>query len=436
MSVDVKSLDRERVRRFSESRKEPPWMTDLRVQALAKAEQLPWPKVEKMRIERWPLQVVQPAGLVQEKEPAADASVLYALTQDMPWLDDAAPNLLVQENGVSRFVRLDEDLKRQGVILTGLDEALREHEALVREHFMKAVDVEENRFTALHAGLWDGGVFIYVPRNVEVQVPVQFLYRYTGQGYGGYPHVLVVADENSSLTVVENSISDAVASGVHIGVTEVHVKRGARVRYVSVHLFHEAVVDVTYRRAHVARDGRMEWILGEMNDGHTLAENDSLLRENGASSVSRLIAIGTGKQECSYRSRNRHIGQHTESEIFSRGVTRDASWLIMDGVTKIDKGARRADGRQEQKVLMLSERSRGDANPILYIDENDVQAGHAAGIGQVNPEQLYYLMSRGISKDEAERLIIMGFLEPVVTRIPVEGIRQQLLTVIERKLQA
>ncbi|OJF16553.1 MAG: hypothetical protein A6D91_11395 [Bacillaceae bacterium G1] len=117
-------------------------------------------------------------------------------------------------------------------------------------------------------------------------------------------------------------------------------------------------------------------------------------------------------------------------------MTRQAWWLIMDGVTKTDRGARRADGRQEQKVLMLSERSRGDANPILYIDENDVQAGHAAGIGQVNPEQLYYLMSRGISKDEAERLIIMGFLEPVVTRIPVEGIRQQLLTVIERKLQA
>jgi len=434
MSVDIKSLDQERIRRFSESRKEPQWMTELRIQAFEKAAQLPWPKVEKMRIQRWPLQVVQPSGGIQEE--AFDAAVLAAYKQDMPWLDDAAPNLLVQENGTTRFVRMDEELKRQGVILSGLTEALQEHEALVREHFMNAADVEENRFTALHAGLWNGGLFVYVPRNVEVQLPLQYLSYFTGQGNGCYPHVLIVADENSSLTVVENSVSHAAASGVHIGVTEVHVKRGARVRYVSVHLLHEGVVDVSYRRAHVDQDGRMEWVLGEMNDGHTLAENDSLLRENGASSVSRLIAIGTGKQQSNYQSRNRHIGQHTTSEIFSRGVTRDASWLIMDGVTKIDKGARRADGRQEQKVMMLSEQSRGDANPILYIDENDVQAGHAAGIGQVNPEQLYYLMSRGISKKEAERLIIMGFLEPVVSRIPVEGIRQQLLTVIERKLQA
>ncbi len=438
MSVDVTSLDREWIRRFSEARKEPSWMTELRMHAYELAAQLPLPKVEKMRLERWPLSAVRPSETgSQDTGPAVDPSVLSTLKRDMPWLDDAAANLLVQEDGQTRFVRLEEGLKRQGVVLTSLETALKEHETLVRDHFMKgAIAVDENRLTALHASLWSGGVFIYVPRNVEVEMPVQLLFRFLSQGHGCYPHVLIVADENSSLTVVENSGSDAVASGLHIAVTEVYVKRGARVRFASVHLFQESVIDVTFRRANVGQDGQMEWILGELNDGHTLAENYSILRENGGTSASRLITIGTGKQQCNYQSRNRHIGQHTESEIFSRGVTRDASWIIMDGVTKIDKGARRADGRQEQKVLMLSEQSRGDANPILYIDENDVQAGHAAGVGQVNPDQLYYLMSRGIPKEKAEQLIIMGFLEPVVTRIPVEGIRQQLLTVIERKLQA
>jgi len=437
MSVDVKSLEREGIRRFSESRREPQWMTELRLRAFDQVAQLPLPKVEKMRIQRWPLPSVQPPRTDQVTiPPTADAAFLHELKQDMPWLDDTVPHLLVQENGATRFVRLAEELKQKGVVLTSLDAALREHEELVRNHFMQgAIRVDENRLTALHASLWSGGAFIYVPRNVEVELPLQLLFRFTLQEDSCYPHLLIIADENSSLTVVENSVSGPSASGLHLGMTEVYVKRGARVRFASVHLFHESVIDVTFRRADVAQDGHMEWILGEMNDGHTLAENYSILRENGAASASRLIAIGTGNQQCNYQSRNRHIGQYTESEIFSRGVTRDASWLIMDGITKIEKGARRADGRQEQKVMMLSEHSRGDANPILYIDENDVQAGHAAGVGQVNPEQLYYLMSRGIPKEKAERLIIMGFLEPVVTRIPVEGIRRQLLAVIERKLQ-
>jgi Fe-S cluster assembly protein SufD len=433
MSVDVKTVDQEWIRRFSEQRGEPRWMTEFRLNAFELAEKLPLPKVEKMRIQRWRLDRVVPSV---DSPFFQDSAVLPELKQEMPWLDEKLPNLLIQQDGSVSHSRLDEELQRQGVVFQSLDSALHRHEALIREHFMtEALKVDENRLTALHASLWSGGVFVYVPPNREVELPLQALFRFSGQGLGFYPHVLVIADENSSLTLVDHCVSSQQAAGLHVGVTEVYVKRGARVRYATVHLFNQAITDISYRRAVVAQDGQIEWILGEMNDGNTLAENNSILKGKGASSASRLIAIGTGKQQANYQSRNWHIGQHTNSEILSRGVTRDQSWLIVDGVTKIEKGARRADGRQAQSVLMLSEHSRGDANPILYIDENDVQAGHAAGVGQVSAEQLYYLMSRGIPKEEAEYLIILGFLEPVVSRIPVEGIRQQLHAVIERKLR-
>lgn len=434
MSVDVKTVDQEWIRRFSEQRGEPRWMTEFRLNAFESAEKLPLPKVEKMRVQRWRLGDVVPS---EDASSFQEPAFLPEMKQEMPWLDENLPNLLIQQNATVNYSRLDEALQSRGVVFQSLDSALHQHEALVREHFMtEALKVDENRLTALHASLWSGGTFVYVPPNQEVKLPLQALFRFSGQGYGFYPHVLVIADENSSLTMVDHCVSSQQAAGLHVGVTEVYVKRGARVHYATVHLFNQAVTDISYRRAVVAQDGQIEWILGEMNDGNTLAENNSILKGKGASSASRLIAISTGKQQANYQSRNWHIGQHTNSEILSRGVTRDQSWLIVDGVTKIEKGARRADGRQAQSVLMLSEHSRGDANPILYIDENDVQAGHAAGVGQVSAEQLYYLMSRGIPKEEAEYLIIRGFLEPVVSRIPVEGIRQQLLAVIERKLRA
>ena len=172
-----------------------------------------------------------------------------------------------------------------------------------------------------------------------------------------------------------------------------------------------------------------------MNNGNTISDNLSLLQGNGSSGYVKSITVGSGHQENSITSRMRHIGRNTPSDILARAVMKDSASTILNSITKIEKGATRADGQQTGRVLMLNEKARGDANPILLIDEHDVTAGHAASVGKIDPMQIYYLMSRGIARDEAERLIIYGFLNPLLEDIPIESVVDQMKRVIERKLR-
>jgi Fe-S cluster assembly protein SufD len=299
---------------------------------------------------------------------------------------------------------------------------------------MKAVKQDENRLTALHSAIWNGGVFLYVPRNVKVDMPLQALFLSVDAAATFAPHVLIIAEANSAVTIVDNWISDATGERVVNGVIEVYVKQGAKVQYASIHNLGEQVTDLTYRRAIVDNDARMEWVIGELNSGNVLSDTTSLLHGNGSSSDAKVICVGTNDQKMNLTTRAVHFGRSSNSDMITRAVMRDQSTAIINGITKIEKGATGANGQQTEKVLMLSPQSRGDANPILLIDEDDVKCGHAASVGQVNPEQIHYLMSRGIAKSEAQRLIIYGFLAPVVSQIPIAKVEAQLQQLVERKL--
>jgi Fe-S cluster assembly protein SufD len=323
-------------------------------------------------------------------------------------------------------------------VLTSLEEAARTHEKLVQEHLMKAYRKDEHKLAAVHAALWNGGVFLYVPRNADIEFPVQALLFADDAEATFMPHVLIVADTNSRVSFVEQAAS-AVGSGegrtlLHNAAVEIFAKPGAHVRYAAVHHMDAGVIDVTYRRAVLENDARVEWIVGDLHNGNTLTDTKSVLHGNGSSSDSKIICVGTGGQRISLTTRAEHIGKSSESDMVTRAVMKDEATSIINGVTKIEHGATKANGQQTEKVLMLSPKARGDANPILLIDEDDVKAGHAASVGQVNAEQVYYLMSRGISRKEAERLIIHGFLDPVVSEIPLAGLREQLHRILERKL--
>ncbi|MGO4372880.1 SufD family Fe-S cluster assembly protein, partial [Paenibacillus sp. MCAF20] len=222
---------------------------------------------------------------------------------------------------------------------------------------------------------------------------------------------------------------------MHPSVVEVFVKAGAHVRFGSIHHMGETGVDMSIRRAVIENDGRMEWIIGDLNDGNTVSDTKSVLKGKGSTSDAKVISVGTGAQQMSLTTQAVHFGKSSDSDMVTRAVMKDSASAIINGITKIEHGATKANGVQTEKVLMLSPKARGDANPILLIDEDDVTAGHAASVGQVNPEMVYYLMSRGISKQDAERLIIYGFLAPVVSEIPVEAVREQLQRLLERKLE-
>jgi len=178
----------------------------------------------------------------------------------------------------------------------------------------------------------------------------------------------------------------------------------------------------------------VEWILGEMNDGNTVANNTTLLKGTASTAETKTVAVGTGVQRQNLTSQVFHFGTYSESNILSKAVMTEEAFCILNGITKIEKGATKANGEQAENILMLSEKARGDANPILLIDEDDVKAGHAASVGRVSEESIYYLMSRGISREQAERLIILGFLDPVVAEIPIEEVKKKLRQALERKL--
>jgi Fe-S cluster assembly protein SufD len=233
---------------------------------------------------------------------------------------------------------------------------------------------------------------------------------------------------------VDTFVSSNGTSMVANSVVEVFVGNGASVQVASVRTFSKEVTDYVFRRAKVERDGKMEWILGELNDGNTVANNTTILQGSGGWTDTKTISIGTGDQRQNLTSQVQHIGTHTESNMSARAVMTDEATSILNGITKIEKGAEKANGEQAERILMLSEKARGDANPILLIDEDDVKAGHAASVGRVNEEQLYYLMARGIPRKEAEKLIILGFLEPVVAEIPLSEVKNKVRQALERKL--
>jgi len=411
---------------------EPEWMAALRRESLELAANLPLPKLEKTRIERWPL---DDFGSYKESPRLKSAMDLPAEVRRFIGDAEKAGNLLVQRNSSVVYAALSDNVAAKGVVFTGLSDALAEHGELIRRHFMKAVARDENRLTALHAAMWSGGVFLYVPKNVKVEVPLQALFLSDDASASFCPHVLIVADENSEVTYVDNYFNyNASGKLVHNGVVEIFAKPGAHVQFASVHDLSAGVTDLTYRRAVLENGARIDWIIGEMNNGHSMSDTASILKGEGSVSDAKVICVGTGDQRMNITTRAVHIGRHTVSDMITRAVMRDNSTAIINGITKIEKGATYASGEQTERVLMLSPTARGDANPMLLIDEDEVKAGHAASVGQVNPEHVFYMMSRGITREAALRLIIYGFLAPVVSEIPIRILEEQLKLVVERKL--
>ncbi|MDR1568611.1 MAG: Fe-S cluster assembly protein SufD [Streptococcaceae bacterium] len=416
----------EAIQSFSAVKGEPSWMSAKRQKAFEVIDQLALPVIERVRYHRWPL---FDGDFAQEDE-------LIGNVADFSQLSD---NPLVVQNGAQTVLeQLPQELIEQGVIFTDIFTAMREHESLVQKYFMTtALKADEDKLSAWHQAYFNSGVFLYIPKNVEVTLPIEAIFYQNS--YSKTPfnkHVLIVAEENSKLEYLER-FQTAGGGDVQISaniVVEVIAKNGARVKFSAVDRLGKNVTTFISRRGHVLKDAMIDWALGVMNDGNVIADFDSDLVGNGAHAELKAVAISTGKQVQGIDTRVTNFGQHSIGHILQHGVILEAGTLTFNGIGHIIRGAKGADAQQESRVLMLSDKARSDANPILLIDENEVTAGHAASIGRVDPEELYYLMSRGIPQHEAERLVIRGFLGAVITAIPLREVQEEFIEVIEKKL--
>ncbi|MED1468746.1 Fe-S cluster assembly protein SufD [Bacillus salipaludis] len=433
MTTETKlPFDQDFVRSFSKQAGEPAWMEELRVKAFADVNILPMPRPEKTKIDKW--NFTQFTSHTVKSEPF---SSLNELPEEVKSLVAENKNLYIQRNQTPAFLSLSEELKSKGVIFTDLFTAAKEHGDLLKKYYMtQAINADEHRLTALHAALVNGGVFLYIPKNLEVSEPIQAVYLHDDAETNLFNHVIVVAEDNSSVTYVENYISTVdSATGIFNLVTEVVANANAQVRYGAVDNLAKGITTYVNRRGVAGRDARIEWALGLMNEGNTISENTTNLIGDGSYGDTKTVVVGRGEQTQNFTTKIVHFGKNTEGYILKHGVMKDSATSIFNGIGKIEHGASKSNAEQESRVLMLSEKARGDANPILLIDEDDVTAGHAASVGRVDNVQLYYLMSRGIPKAEAERLVIHGFLAPVVNQLPIEGVKKQLTEVIERKVR-
>lgn len=412
---------------FSTALQEPEWMLQMRLDALGKIEDLDPPVIERLRYNRWPLwQVPNLTGA-----PAPKAIDPFEFIEDKA---DAAR--VIQTGNETVIETLPQSLKDKGVIFTDMHTALKEHPDLVKEAYMsKAVKPDTNKITAFHAAFMNSGLFLYVPKNVEIEDPLEAVFIQNSLVEDSFiKHVLIYADTNSNFNYVEKFLTKGDTKNAANIVVEVVTKAGAQVKFSAVDQLGENSTVYFNRKGYTSRDSTIDWAIGVMNNGNVVCDFDVDLVGEGSSSDLKAVGISSGRQTQVIDSNVVNYGNHTEGNIFQHGVIMDRATLTFNGIGHIIKGAKGADAQQESRVLMLSDKARGDANPILLIDENEVTAGHAASVGRVDPEEMYYLMSRGIEKSEAERLVIRGFLGKVISAIPLRSIRDELVDTIERKL--
>ena len=407
----------------SQQNEEPASLLDRRLAARDLMAQLRLPRMQRFNFRDWPLIADQPLEWVSsdtDLEKIAPDDEVIRVTQ-------------VGQTTVK--VHIPERLRAAGVVLTDIFTAARQYPEMFEKYFMSAIKTDENLLTAYHVAYLNAGLFLYVPKNVEIEKPIEAeLVQDNTQGQPLISHILVVADRGSKAKFIQHLTTVGDQANPANMMIELIARDNSEIDFSSLDELGAQTHTYFKRRADIGRDAHVEWAVGLMNDGNTVGDMDSELLGEGGYDNSKMIAVTTRKQEVGVNNRVTNHGKHTTGLINQRGVILENSELIFNGIGQIIHGAHGSKADQQNRVLIMSDQARGDANPILLIDENDVEAGHAASVGPVDPHQMYYLMSRGIPRKQAERMVIRGFLGAVLSAIPAADVRNKLVEILERKL--
>lgn len=320
------------------------------------------------------------------------------------------------------YQNMKEEWEKQGVVFTDVDTAVQEHPELVKKYFMsRCVPPQDNKFAALHGAVWSGGSFLYVPEGVKLEIPVQAYFRMNSQGMGQFEHTLIIAEKNSQVHYIEGCSAPTYSShALHSGCVEVFVGEGARVRYSTVQNWSKNTYNLNTKRAIVQKNGTMEWISGSLGSKMTMLYPCSYLVGEGARAEHLAIAFAGEGQWLDNGSKVFHAAPRTSSRVVMKSISKGGGHATYRGLLRVTRGARGSRSRSVCDALMLDPESRADTFPTHEINEEQVDIGHEATVGKVGQEQLFYLMSRGLSEEDAMSLIVSGFIEPVTKELPLE----------------
>ena len=319
------------------------------------------------------------------------------------------------------YHNIREDLKKQGVIFLGMDQGLVEHPDIVREYFGTVVPANDNKFAALNSAVWSGGSFIYVPEGVHLQIPLQAYFRINSESMGQFERTMIIAERGSYVHYVEGCTAPIYRKdSLHSAVVEIIVKEGARVRYTTIQNWSNNVYNLVTKRMKVYADGVGEWIDGNLGSKLTMKYPSIYLLEPGAHGEVLSIAFAGRGQHQDAGAKAVHAAPHTSSKIVSKSISKDGGRAGYRGLIKVAKGAKGCKSTVRCDALLLDENSRSDTYPYMDIEEERVTIGHEATVSKVGDEQLFYLQSRGIEEAEAAKMIVNGFVEPIVKELPME----------------
>lgn len=316
---------------------------------------------------------------------------------------------------------LHEKLRAQGVVFLDMDGGLREYPDLVREYFGKIIPPTDNKFAALNSAVWSGGSFVYIPKGVHVDLPLQAYFRINAQNVGQFERTLIIADEGSFVHYVEGCTAVTYSTdALHSAVVEIVVKRGARVRYTTVQNWSTNVYNLVTKRAHAYEEATMEWVDGNLGSKVTMKYPSVYLLGEGARGEVLSLAFAGNGQHQDAGGKMVHVAPHTSSLIVSKSVSQDAGRTSYRGLLRVLPRAHHVKAHVQCDALLLDEASRSDTYPTMKIENHDTSVGHEATVSKIGDEQMFYLQSRGLDETAAKALIVNGFIEPIVKEIPME----------------
>lgn len=421
-----KGLSEEIVREISKVKGEPQWMTDLRVKAfnIFKAKAMPtWGgDLSKIDFDKY-------TYFFNPTEKTAhswdDVPKDIKKTFDRLGIPEAEQKFLggvgAQYESQTVYHKLREDLAKKGIVFTDMDTALKEHPDLVKKYFGSLVPSGDNKFAALNTAVWSGGSFIYIPPNVKVDVPLQAYFRINAKNVGQFERTLIIVDKGAEVHYIEGCTAPTYSTdSLHAAVVEVIALEGSKVRYTTIQNWSSNVYNLVTKRAMAHKNAVVEWVDGNLGSALTMKYPCVILKEEGARADILSVAYA-GKSQCQDAGgKVIHLASNTNSRIISKSVSKDGGRASYRGLVRVNEGAKNVTTSVKCDALLLDDISRSDTYPTMKIEEPSATVLHEATVGKVGEEQLFYLMSRGLSESEALALIVLGFIAEFTKELPME----------------
>lgn len=420
-------LNREIVEAISREKNEPQWMRDLRLRSLDLYLKKPvptWgPDLSNLNLDEIVTYLKPDTGMKHSWEAVPDDIKDTFEKLGIPKAErEALAGVGAQYDSEVIYHNMRSELAKEGVVFLDMETALREYEEMVKAHFMtRCVPPGDHKFAALHGTVWSGGSFVYVPPGVKVEIPLQAYFRMNAPGSGQFEHTLIIVDEGAELHFIEGcSAPQYSVNNLHAGCVELFVRQGARLRYSTIENWSRNTYNLNTKRAIVEKDGIMEWVSGSFGSRVSMLYPSTILKGEGARVDHTQITFASKGQYLDTGSKVIHLAPNTTSRVVSKSISKNGGVAFYRGLLKVAADADGCKANVECESLMLDNESRADTLPTIDLKNDDIDIGHEAKIGRISEEQIYYLMSRGITEDEAKAMIVRGFVEPIAKELPLE----------------